>query len=246
MAVLADIHSNLEALKAVLEDVGQVDQIWCLGDVVGYGPEANECGEMMRERVERCVAGNHDWGVLGKLDLSWFSDSAVEALKITRQIMGEKEKRFLESLPDMEKLGDSILLHGSPRNPIFEYIFETPQAAINFEKFSEKICFFGHTHYPMIFEKEGEKVRKIVPCFQKEIKLKKNCRYLINPGAVGQPRDGDPRASYLLLEEVLGRGKERERKLRFRRVVYPIEKTQKKMKKLGMPEILVERLSLGR
>lgn len=247
IGVLADVHSNLEALEAVLEDMGRVDQIWCLGDVVGYGPEPNACcevlsqGNLQSQRTQKviCVAGNHDWGVLGKLDLAWFNNFAREAITITQKIIKKEPRTFLESLPEIQKLDKVVLVHGSVREPLTKYIFERHQAAINFENFSEKICFVGHTHYPVIFEMDEEIVREIVPHFQKKVKLRKGCRYIINPGSVGQPRDGDWRASYGLFDD-------HNLSFEFRRVEYPIEKNQKKMRKLGLPEFLVQRLSLGR
>lgn len=252
---MADVHSNLEALEAVLEDFEEKGEIWCLGDVVGYGPNPNECIATLNHRglqhgttekstesqrlVRYCVAGNHDLGVLGKLELDWFNAFAVEAIEITRKIIEKKHRNFLVSLPKFLKLGEAILVHGSPRDPIFEYLSETHQAELNFEAFQEKICFCGHSHYPVVFEKDDDVVRKIVPYFQKKIKLKKGCRYLINPGSVGQPRDGDNRASYGVFDD-------QKLTFEFRRVPYPIGKTQEKMRKLGLPGFLIQRLALGR
>lgn len=265
VAVLADIHSNLEALEAVFKDMGPsaslrmksrgdkggvgpakfagahrgVSEIWCLGDVVGYGPEPNACCELIEKRTKDCVLGNHDAGVLGRLDLSWFNSFAAEAIEITRKIIKKKHRNFLVSLPEIEKLCELILLHGSVKNPLTEYIFETHQAEQNFENFSEKICFVGHTHYPVVFEKDGELIREMVPHFQKKVKLKKGCRYIINPGSVGQPRDGDWRASYGIFDD-------EGLCFEFRRVEYDIEKTQRRMRKLDLPEFLIQRLTLGR
>lgn len=236
---MADIHSNLEALEAVLEDMGEVDEIWCLGDVVGYGPNPNECCEIIKERARYCILGNHDAGVLGKVDLSWFNVFAAEAIRITQKILEEKSKNFLETLPKIKKLREIILVHGSIRDPIYEYIFETHEAEICFANFSRRFCFVGHTHYPVVFEKEKDNVLEIVPHFRKEVKLKKDGRYIINPGAVGKPRDGDWRASWGLFDD-------QNLTFEFRRVEYPIEKTQTKMEKLGLPRFLIERLSLGR
>lgn len=219
VAVIADIHSNLEALEAVLEDAKSAEETWCLGDVVGYGPNPNECCEIVKKKAKYCIAGNHDWGVLGKAELSWFNVFAVEAIKITRRIIEEKNKKFLENLPKIKKLREIVLVHGSVKNPIYEYIFRDDEARDAFKNFSEKICFVGHTHRPATF--------------------KKNSRRIINPGAVGQPRDGDPRASYGLFDD-------QKLTFEFRRVAYPIEKTQEKMKKLGLPRFLIERLTLGR
>ena len=238
VAVIADIHSNLEALKAVLADLKDVQEIWCLGDVVGYGPNPNECCEVIKEKANYCVLGNHDAGVLGKTDLSWFNIFAVEAIKITRRILDKKSRNFLEKLPEIKKLDESILVHGSVKNPITEYIFETHQAEVSFANFSRRFCFVGHTHYPVVFIKENG-VAEIVPHFQKKIKFKEDCRYIINPGSVGQPRDGDWRASFGIFDD-------QNLTFEWRRVEYPVEKTQEKMRKLGLPQFLIQRLALGR
>lgn len=219
IAVLADIHSNQEALEAVLEEVKSAEEIWCLGDIVGYGPNPNECCEIIKERARYCILGNHDAGALGKMELSWFNVFAAEAIKITRRISEEKSKNFLANLPKIIKLSEIVLVHGSVRGPIYEYIFETDEAQRAFKDFSEKICFVGHTHIPMIF--------------------KDDTRRIINPGSVGQPRDGDWRASWGLFDD-------ENLTFEFRRVEYPIEKTQEKMRKLKLPEFLIQRLSLGR
>lgn len=238
VVVLADIHSNLEALEAVLEEAKNTDEMWCLGDVVGYGPSPNECCEIIKKKAKYCLAGNHDWGVLGKADLSWFNVWAVEAIKITQKILDEKSRKFLESLPEIKKLREVVLVHGSAKSPIYEYIFETHQAEISFANFSRRFCFVGHTHYPVVFEK-GDGIEEVVPHFERMIKLKKGCRYIINPGSVGQPRDGDCRASYGIFDD-------QNLTFEFRRAEYPVEKTQEKMQALGLSSFLIQRLSLGR
>jgi len=239
IGVLADIHGNLAALNAVLLEIEEVEEIWCLGDMVGYGPNPNECCKIIKDRAKHCVLGNHDAGVLGKIDLSLFNVFAAEAIKITQKILEKKNKDFLENLVKIKELGEVILVHGSVKNPLTEYIFETHQAEISLTNFTQKFCFVGHTHYPVVFEKEKDFVSEIVPHFEREIKLKKDCRYIINPGAVGQPRDGDWRASFGLFDD-------QDLTFEFRRVTYPLEKTQARMKKLGLPEFLIQRLSLGR
>lgn len=238
VAVIADIHSNLEALDAVLADLKDLKEIWCLGDVVGYGPNPNECCEIIKNRAKYCVAGNHDWGVMGKTDLSWFNIFAVEAIKITQKILNEKSRIFLENLLEIKKLDEVILVHGSVKNPITEYIFETHQAEVSFANFSRRFCFVGHTHYPVVFIKENGVV-EIVPHFQKKIKFKEDCRYIINPGSVGQPRDGDWRASFGIFDD-------QNLTFEWRRIEYPVKKTQEKMRKLGLPQFLIQRLVLGR
>ncbi len=201
-----------------MEEVKRAEEIWCLGDVAGYGPNPNECCEIVKEKAKYCVAGNHDWGVLGKAELSWFNVFAAEAIKTTRRIIEEKNKKFLESLPKIKKLREIVLVHGSVKNPLTEYILTTGQAKESFAHFSEKICFVGHTHLPAVF--------------------KKGDRRIINPGSVGQPRDGDWRASWGLFDD-------ENLTFEFKRVEYPVEKTQEKMEKLGLPRFLIERLALG-
>lgn len=239
VAILADIHSNQEALEVVLEEAKSAQEIWCLGDIVGYGPNPNECCETIKNRARYCVLGNHDAGVLGKMELSWFNVFAAEAIKINQGILEEKNKKFLRNLPEIQKLREIILVHGSVKNPLTEYIFETHQAENCLANFSRRFCLLGHTHYPVVFEKEKDFIKEIVPHFQKKIRFKNDCRYLINPGAVGQPRDGDWRASFGLFDE-------ENLTFEFRRVEYPLEKTQEKMRKLNLPEFLIQRLSLGR
>lgn len=272
VAILADIHSNLEAFKAVLRDMGPtslklrgVNEIWCLGDIVGYGPDPNECCQMVKEKAKYCVLGNHDAAIVGQTDLSWFNPLATQAVKINERILLEKNKEFLRSLPKKKKVkppllgsasflpasvrlwrtlrrresGEILLVHGSPQNPVFEYIFTPEEASAAFESFSQKICFVGHTHCPVIFVKGKDGVREIPTQPNKKISLNKNYRYLINPGAVGQPRDGDPRASYLLFDK-------KNLTLELRRIEYKIEKTQEKMERLGFPEFLIQRLAFSR
>ena len=239
VAVIADIHSNLEALEAVLAAVKEASEIWCLGDVVGYGPNPNECCQLVEKKAKYCVAGNHDWGVLGKTDFSWFNSAAVKAIKISQKILDKKSKNFLDRLPETKKLREVILVHGSAQSPIYEYIFETNQAEKSLANFSRRFCFVGHTHYPVVFEGGRNSVKETVPHFAKGVKFKKRCRYIINPGSVGQPRDGDWRASWGLFDR-------QALTFEFKRVEYPVEKTQTKMRQLGLPEFLVQRLVLGR
>lgn len=219
IAVLADIHSNLEALEAVLADAGGIKEIWCLGDIVGYGPNPNECCAIIKKKAKYCLAGNHDWGVVGKMRIDWFNSQAAAALKNNEKILNGENKAYLNSLPLKEKIGKILLVHASPRLPLTEYLFEDWRVQRAFESFSEKICFVGHTHLPAVFQK-GE-------------------RRIINPGSVGQPRDGDWRASYGVFDD-------KNLTFELRRVKYPIEKTQAKMVKLKISPFLIKRLALGK
>ncbi|HID86171.1 MAG TPA: metallophosphoesterase [Anaerolineae bacterium] len=238
-ALLSDIHANLAALEAVLAhlDVETVDEIWCLGDVVGYGPDPNECIERLQELPHRCLAGNHDWAVLGRLALEDFNADAQRACLWTREQLTPASLRYLESLEERIVEGDFTLVHGSPRHPIWEYIIYLSNARANFAHFDTPYCFIGHTHVPVIFRDRGSEVdiRPIelgVPLALGQERL------IINPGSVGQPRDGDFRASYVILDVEAGT-------IEYRRVPYPVEETQRKMAQAGLPPRLIIRLSYG-
>jgi diadenosine tetraphosphatase ApaH/serine/threonine PP2A family protein phosphatase len=239
-AILADIHANLTALKAVLDDVakqGKVDEIWCLGDIVGYGPEPGECISLMKKLNAVCVAGNHDHGAIGQIDLNYFNPTAAEALEWTAQKMHPLDVRYLEELPKTIEKGDFLLVHGSPSSPLFEYIISTGSAERNFASFT-RYCLVGHTHLPMVFRDEGRTItsRALLPVAGVALGEEK---VIINPGAVGQPRDGDPRASYGIYDSEDGF-------FRLYRVPYDIRATQDKMVQAGLPLPLVMRLEVGK
>jgi len=239
--VLSDIHANLAAFQAVLQDAPPFDRIWCLGDVIGYGPEPNECVELLRQYEHDCVAGNHDWAALGRLDTDDFNPDARRALDWTRASLDAAGLTYLRQLPTVLAFDDFTLVHGSPRQPVWEYILYAAMAAANFEYLDTSYCFVGHTHAPIIFEETTHNgVASAVawlPAYDEPIELPAG-RLIINPGSVGQPRDSDPRASYLILDTDA-------RTFLFRRVEYPVELTQQRMYKLGLPMRLAARLSNG-
>lgn len=238
--ILSDIHSNLEAFRAVLDDAGPVDQVWCLGDVVGYGPDPNGCVELLQSQDHLCVAGNHDWATVGKLDLRDFNPDAREANLWNRKQLTPQNLAYLESLPETLVQGDFSLFHGSPRHPIWEYIIYPSTAEVNFEYFDTPYCLVGHTHTPVIFQYHEEGVpsaQALAPVLNEPMALGPE-RLIVNPGSVGQPRDGDPRASYAVLD--LGAGT-----VEHRRVAYPVEETQVKMMGYDLPLRLVLRLQYG-
>ncbi|MGB8707900.1 MAG: metallophosphoesterase family protein [Dehalococcoidia bacterium] len=239
-AILADIHSNLAAFEAVLSDAdgrGGFDKIWCLGDVVGYGPDPNECIKRLRQFEHVCVAGNHDWAAIGKMDTAEFNPVAAVAAHWTAQQLTAEEKDYLENLPLILREDCFTLAHGSPRDPIWEYLLSTEAAQDNFTCFETPYCLVGHSHVPLIFELVSNKaVYRMFP-EGTNLKLGKK-RIIINPGGVGQPRDGDPRASYALYDTEA-------RAIRHYRVEYDIPATQKKMEKRGLPKPLILRLSVG-
>ena len=239
--ILSDIHSNLEAFEAVLDDAGPVDQVWCLGDVVGYGPDPNGCVAQLRSLDHLCVAGNHDWATVGKLDLSDFNPDAREANLWNRKHLSPSNLAYLESLPETLVQGDFTLLHGSPRHPIWEYIIYASTAEVNFEHFDTRYCLVGHTHTPMIFRRhqreDGQDSEALAPTLDQPLELGSE-RLIINPGSVGQPRDGDPRASYAILDD-------EGLTIEHRRVAYSWERTQAKMMGQDLPLRLVLRLQYG-
>jgi diadenosine tetraphosphatase ApaH/serine/threonine PP2A family protein phosphatase len=240
-AIIADIHANLAAFTAVLDDIerrGGVEELWCLGDVVGYGPDPHECLELLWQYNHVCVAGNHDWGAIGKLDTSDFNPYAAAACHWTAQQLSREDVQYLESLPLVVQKGDFTLAHGSPREPIWEYLFSTNSARENFAYFKSQFCLVGHSHVPLVFE-----CSETGSCSLSEfpagvtLTLAKN-RLIINPGAVGQPRDGDPRASYAIYDDET-------RTVSRYRIPYDIGTTQARMMEYRLPIRLVSRLSYG-
>ena len=239
--VLSDIHANLAAFQTVLQDAPPFDRIWCLGDVIGYGPEPSECVALLRQYEHDCVAGNHDWATLGRLDTEDFNPDARRALTWTRANLDAAGVAYLQKLPTALTFGDFTLVHGSPRQPVWEYTLYAGMAAANFDYLDTPYCFVGHTHVPVLFEQTthngvvSARVRR--PVYDEPIALPGG-RLIINPGSVGQPRDNDPRASYLLLDTDA-------QTLLFRRVEYPVEQTQQNMQDHGLPARLAARLSNG-
>jgi diadenosine tetraphosphatase ApaH/serine/threonine PP2A family protein phosphatase len=239
--IIADIHSNLAAFEAVLADAGSFDKIWCLGDMVGYGPDPNECVERLRDLPHICVAGNHDWATLDKLDIEDFNPDAQKACLWTRKQLSPSNLEYLETLPETIVEEGFTLVHGSPRHPIWEYILYPSIAKANFEHFDTRFCFVGHTHVPIIYrhrpENPNQACEVLIPSPNARLVLGED-RLIINVGGVGQPRDGDPRASYAILDSD-------ELTLQYRRIPYPIEVTQERMVEQGLPPRLIIRLRYG-
>jgi len=198
--IIADVHSNLAAFEAVLADAGSFDRVWCLGDMVGYGPDPNECVERLRDLPHICVAGNHDWAALGKLDIKDFNPEARRACLWTGKQLSPANREYLEALPQTVVEEGFTLVHGSPRHPIWEYILTPSIAKANFEYFDTGFCFVGHTHVPIIYRHHPENPHRacdaLMPSSDARLVLGES-RLIINVGSVGQPRDGDPRASLL-------------------------------------------------
>jgi len=243
--VLSDIHANLAAFEAVLKDASRrrivYDMLWCLGDVVGYGPDPNECIELLRTVPHVCLAGNHDWAVLGKLELTTFHEYAMFAVQWTRERLTPENLNYLRARATCERQGRYMLVHASPREPIWEYILDVGVAAENFAHVPDGCALVGHTHVPVMFiqDRAAGSVRVAMPLPGVTVALDASFGYIINPGGVGQPRDGDPRTAYAVLDT------EKHTWTQYR-TEYPVEATQAKMRAAGFPEPLIERLSHGR
>jgi diadenosine tetraphosphatase ApaH/serine/threonine PP2A family protein phosphatase len=238
--LISDVHANLEALEAVLADSPAFDRVWFLGDAVGYGPDPNGCVDRLRALEPQVwLAGNHDWAALGRLDTSTFNPEARFAADWTDRALRDDVRAFLEDVePRQDRPDDgATLVHGSPRHPIWEYIVDAGIAAENFEAFETPLCLYGHTHVPIVFEEGVDGAARVAYTLSKPLKLE-GLRALVNPGSVGQPRDGDPRASYALLDLDA-------RCITFRRVAYDIKAVQKKILAAGLPHRLAARLDYG-
>jgi diadenosine tetraphosphatase ApaH/serine/threonine PP2A family protein phosphatase len=239
--VVSDIHANLTALDAVIKDAGGFERVWCLGDVVGYGPQPNECINRLREFDLVCLAGNHDLAVAGKAPLWDFTRDAQEAIFWTRHSLTTPNQDWLSSLPETPLVAEGItLVHGSPRDPAWEYITEREVAKNNLDLFHTPVCLNGHTHVPAIFRKpwDGLKVLEETLHVNSPVHLAPYDRLFINPGSVGQPRDEDPRAAYAVIDlEALT--------LTHRRVLYDVAAAQNLMKLAKLPARLIRRLRFG-
>lgn len=294
-AFFSDIHGNLPALKAIFDDMEKVvatrgtpiHQRWCLGDIVGYGPQPGECLQMVRRRCDVVIPGNHDWVAIGKLDIGDFSEVAAESAAWTRQRISEQDLNYMRNLPETIPVNDFTLAHGSPFNPIWEYLTTPESAAPSFPWFDTLYALVGHTHLPTIFLQPIMRGARVVrperrtfnqlnqkpmlamaqpggptrsslesgelssnsganlmlsPC-ERWIpseglwRIPPGYRAIINPGSVGQPRDGDPRAAYVIYDSDLG--------FEFRRVPYNIGETRRMILQHGLPEDLAERLETG-
>jgi len=234
LALLSDIHSNLEALDAVLQALPEVDRILVLGDIVGYGPDPNAVIGRLRSVQARAVRGNHDQAMLDPRLLELFNPHAAAAARWTREVITAESLVYLKGLPFYGRLGRHRAVHGSPRKPyIWEYILDELQALEILIRLGARYCFFGHTHLPRVFTESGEQV----PDGNDWLELPVSA--LVNPGSVGQPRDGNPDAAFAVVD--LSRPA-----VRFERVSYDVATTQAKIRDAGLPEVEAARLALGR
>jgi diadenosine tetraphosphatase ApaH/serine/threonine PP2A family protein phosphatase len=238
VAVISDVHANRHALDAVLAeiDTAGVDAIWCLGDTVGYGPQPNECCELVRGRAALCLVGNHDLVALGELAINDFNDEAAAAAVWTNDRLAAENASFLRSLKPSAETDGAELYHASARDPVWEYVLTEEAARATLDLTSAPVVLVGHSHVALALRPEGDRVAGGSVPGGSEVEL--DGRWLLNPGSVGQPRDGDARAAWLLLD--LER-----RFAAFRRVPYPIAETQAEMRAAGLPALLADRLAHG-
>ncbi|MHC4885584.1 MAG: metallophosphoesterase family protein [Planctomycetota bacterium] len=238
-AIFGDIHGNLEALTAVFQDIedqGGVDHYLCLGDIVGYGANPEECLALVRERNALTIAGNHDHAAIGCLDISFFNQYAREAAIWTSKALSADSKAYLKQLPLVEHLTDFVLVHGALQTPeAFNYIATVRDAECNFRMMDKPLCFCGHSHVPMTFFDTNPMTYSLDPV----IPLEPGNKTIVNAGSVGQPRDEHPESSYALYDED-------EETVEIRRVKYDIETAAKKITDAGLPQPLALRLWLGK
>jgi diadenosine tetraphosphatase ApaH/serine/threonine PP2A family protein phosphatase len=238
VAVISDVHANYHALEAVLKeiDAAHVEVVWCLGDTVGYGPRPNECCEVVRDRAGHCLVGNHDLVVLGELAVGDFNDEAAAAAMWTRDVLTPESSAFLASLKPFGEVEGVDLFHASARDPIWEYVLTEEAALATLELSHAPLVLVGHSHVALAIAVEDGRVDGGPAPGGSKVALEG--RRLLNPGSVGQPRDGDPRAAWLLLDL-------EERFAEFHRVAYSIEHTQAEMRERGLPHALAARLERG-
>ncbi|HLH67033.1 MAG TPA: metallophosphoesterase family protein [Solirubrobacteraceae bacterium] len=240
VAVVSDIHGNLQAFEAVLDEIADHDlqAVWCLGDLVGYGADPDACVELAREHAEICLAGNHDMGVTGAIPLSQFSSGAAVAARWTRATISPRTHEFLAGLAPLDDRQPVALYHASPRDPVWEYVLSPLQAELCFEVQPRRVALIGHSHVALTFSRApGEMATGQTRSDGEELDLSEG-HWLVNPGSVGQPRDGDPRAAWLELD--LERWT-----ARYRRTEYDIAGAAAAIRAARLPDSLAERLQFG-
>lgn len=240
VALLSDVHGNLPAFETVIADIEQagVDQTWCLGDLIGYGAQPDECVALAANACDLCLIGNHDLVVLGRLDIAEFSPNAAVAAEWTREHIGEAAVEFLAGLSPQNESGELGLYHASPRDPVWEYVISRVLASSCMDAMTPRVGAVGHSHVALCFSREdgGPATGEVAPAgTERDLS---SGRWLINPGGVGQPRDGDPRAAWLLLDLESWTAS-------WRRVEYPIDEAARAIERAGLPPALSERLYHG-
>ena len=239
--IVSDVHSNLEAFQSVIGDAsgnGGFDQVWQLGDLVGYGPDPGGCIDLLREYDHIGVAGNHDLASVGRLGLEWFNTYAAAAVRWTRTQLSDAHADYLRELPLRLEANGFTLVHGSPRDPVWEYVVSRDTATANFGHFSTRRCLVGHSHLPFICRLMDTGAEFFDFPVDVAIALGDE-RCIVNPGSVGQPRDGVPTSSYAIYDSDAGT-------ITHRRTGYDILATQRRMRERGLPEYLIDRLAVGR
>jgi predicted phosphodiesterase len=240
VAIVSDIHGNRHALEAVLADVAQsdADRLWCLGDVVGYGADPNDCCTIVRDHAAICLAGNHDLAVTGALPLDEFSRGAALAARWTQEVLAPEHRDWLASLEPADTEDGVGLFHASPRDPVWEYVLSTLLAELCFDAVPHQLSLIGHSHVALAFvRREGEPATGRARRGGEEEQLA-GSRWLVNPGSVGQPRDGDPNASWLEIDTDAGLAT-------WRRVAYDVEAVRQAVLDAGLPRRLADRLRVG-
>lgn len=238
--VMSDIHANYNALEAVLKDAGQVDETWCLGDLVGYGPDPNAVVEEVREiKNLTCLMGNHDVAVIGRMSLETFNGDAKRSLMYHEQVLSASNMDFIRSLPSKPKVrSEATIVHGSPRDPLWEYILNSTTASLNFDHFDTDVCFVGHTHIQCSFTLKERTGQVAAEHAKPDAVLPLHPKVILNPGSVGQPRDRDPRAAYAIYDTEA-------RTWTPKRIMYDIADVQNRIREAGLPEKHAARLAEG-
>jgi predicted phosphodiesterase len=238
--VISDIHANYTALEAVLKDAGPVDETWCLGDLVGYGPDPNAVVEEMRDIPNlTCLLGNHDMAAIGKMPLEAFNGDARRSLEYHKKVLNATSMDFMRALSANVKVcGEATLAHGSPRDPLWEYILNALSARLNFDHFETPWCFVGHSHIQSMFALNEENDRVTLEQTKPEETITLRPKLILNPGSVGQPRDRNPRAAYAIYDTEAHTWTPR-------RVTYNIPEVQQRIRESGLPEKHAARIAEG-
>ncbi|RPH98365.1 MAG: metallophosphoesterase [Calditrichaeota bacterium] len=239
-AIISDIHGNLAALEQVLKQIDEtgVDQLVCLGDVVGYGPYPNECCEIIQDKADICLLGNHDSAAIGLTDAAYFNRYARSAIGWTARVLNEKNAAFLRQLPMTAVHQGLMFVHSSPLQPEeWNYVFTIDEAFDQFQSFEQQICFIGHSHIPIVWNLQESGFPKSSVALK--VKIVKGCRYIINVGSVGQPRDDNPDACYGIFDDA-------QKIFSLHRIRYNVAQTQQAMRDLDLPVFLIDRLQFGK
>jgi diadenosine tetraphosphatase ApaH/serine/threonine PP2A family protein phosphatase len=237
--VFSDVHSNRTALEAVLEAAGDVDAVWCLGDIIGYGPDPNDCVAIIKDLPNLvCLRGNHDSAVIGLTETIKFNSAAQDVLDWTNDQLNPAHRQYLQSLSPQAVIDDVTIAHASPRDPVWEYVMDVYTATTNFDYFNTQYCFVGHSHLPVLYYLKNGKDLATVSFVYPGDTAKLPERTIVNPGSVGQPRDHDPRAAFTIYDT-------EEKTWTQYRVPYDIPEVQERMSRAGLPGEYIQRLEMG-